>query len=280
MTQSKPTTISALLKQQSGQLQSRVDAEALLLHILQKPRSYLYTWPEQTLSPQQYRQFCQLCQQRQQGQPIAYLTGQKEFYSRNFTVNTHTLIPRPETELLIDLALDYLADKPANSHILDLGTGSGIIAITLACETGNRHNIDAVDTSEQTLLIAQKNAKEHHAKVNFIQSNWFENLPHKPYQLIISNPPYIEQNDEHLQKGDLRFEPLSALASGKQGMDAIKQIIQQSKAYLDKGAMLMLEHGYNQKNLVQKHLQQQGFDAISTFQDYSQNDRVTIARHA
>ena len=279
MTQAKPATIATLLKQQSEQLQSRVDAEALLSHVLQKPRSYLYTWPEKILSAKQYQQFSQLCQQRLQGQPIAYLTGEKEFYSRSFKVNAHTLIPRAETELLIDLALDYLNNKN-NCNILDLGTGSGIIAITLACESNNRHSIDALDCSNHALLVAKENARQHKAKVNFVHSNWFERLPHKRYQLIISNPPYIEQNDEHLQKGDLRFEPLSALASGEQGMDAIKQIIGQSKAYLDKGAMLMLEHGYNQKDRVQKHLQQQGFDAISTFQDYSQNDRVTIARHA
>jgi release factor glutamine methyltransferase len=267
-------TLAKVLDKNSKLLNSKVDSETLLQHVLKKPRSHLYAWPEKELNHHQVETFQKLCNRRIDGEPIAYLTGEKEFYSRTFKVNPNTLIPRPETELLIDLILDIHQKQPLES-ILDLGTGSGIIAITLAKEIPNIQ-IDATDLNINTLDTAKKNAECLNAKIHFIHSNWYSSITNKKYSLIVSNPPYIEEQDLHLEQGDLRFEPLTALASGIDGMKDIESIIKGSKPLLTPKGILAIEHGYNQKKQVQKTFKKNHFESITTYKDLNNNDRVTI----
>ena len=180
-----------------------LDAEVLLCHCLNKNRSFLRTWPEKQLSAEQCDTYQHLISQRYQGVPVAYLTAQREFWSRNFTVSPDVLIPRPDSELLIELCLKHLADKP-RAKIIDLGTGSGILAITLAAERPLAE-VTATDISPKALTIAKQNAVELGVNVQFIVSDWLDNIPDRDYDIIISNPPYIAAHDPHLQQGDVRF---------------------------------------------------------------------------
>ena len=215
-----------------------LDAEVILCHILGKNRSYLRAWPEQELQTQKYKLFQQLLNQRHQGIPVAYIIGNREFWSRDFLVNPDVLIPRPDTELLIELCLNLIVEKP-NAHLIDLGTGSGIIAITLAAERPDL-KILATDLSKKALNIAKKNATKHQIKnIQFIQSSWFKGIAQSKFDLIISNPPYIKNNDPHLSKGDLRFEPESALISADQGLKDIKTIASQAHNYLKSDGTLL-----------------------------------------
>jgi release factor glutamine methyltransferase len=281
LTNSIPT-LSNTLKHAYQQLKThsdsaKFDTELLLAKVLNKDRSYLYTWPENVLSMEQQQAFEQLIQARIQGQAVAYLVGEQAFWTLNLKVTSDTLIPRPETELLIETALEYYSTQ-ARLSILDLGTGSGAIALALASEFPHSQVL-AVDISPAALTVAQYNAQSHQLdNVKFLHSSWFSQIPAQKFDLIISNPPYIESDDPHLQQGDLRYEPQIALASGIDGYDAIQEIIQNSPSYLKPQAYLMLEHGYQQATTTQHYLSQKNFEDIQSRKDLAKHERITIGR--
>lgn len=251
-----------------------LDAQVLLTFVLQCNNAHLHTWPEKELDNKQQALFKQLLQQRQKGIPIAYLTGVREFWSLDFSVNNSTLIPRPETETLIEYILTNFnrADKLT---VLDLGTGTGAIAIAIAYEKPG-WNVCASDISEQALKLARQNSDFHHTdNVTFIHSNWFKKITRDDFDIIVSNPPYIAQDDPHLQQGDVRFEPQSALSSGKTGMDDIEHICLHAKNFLGDNGRLIIEHGYNQEKLVADCFASYGYTRIEQKQDMSGHTRMT-----
>jgi release factor glutamine methyltransferase len=253
---------------------SRLDAEVLLAFVLEKNRSYLRAWNDKPLEAPTISKFESLISQRAMGIPIAYLTGTREFWSRDFYVSPDVLIPRPDTEILIEHCLAQIPiDSPFT--ILDLGTGSGAIAITLAAERP-KAKIFAVDASSAALEIAQKNGQQHHCQnVEFILSDWFLNVPKIECDLIVSNPPYIPFDDEHLTQGDVRFEPKSALVAAENGLSDIKKIAAEAKIYLKLNGQLWFEHGYNQAESVQAILKNLAYSNIQTFADLAGQNRVT-----
>jgi release factor glutamine methyltransferase len=252
----------------------RIDAEMLLLFVLQSTRTHLYTHPEALLTPEQWQQYQYLISQRSLGHPIAHLTQSKEFWSLPLRVTPDTLIPRPETELLIELTLMLLGTID-DAHILDLGTGTGAIALALASERPTWH-IEAYDQSNAALQVARQNALDLKlTQIEFGQSNWFQSIPMKAYHAIISNPPYIAEHDNHLEQGDVRFEPQQALTSGREGLDALTEIIKTGIHYLRPGGLLLVEHGYDQKNAVAALFAQFGYKDVQSFKDFEGNDRVT-----
>lgn len=253
-----------------------LDAQVLLAFVLGKETIYLMTWPERDLSAQQKLQFEDLIEKRVNGQPVAHLTGQREFWSLPLKVNNSTLIPRPDTEVLVEIAL---AKSAVNAHILDLGTGTGAIILALASELPNAV-CTGVDFSEQAVQLAIENRDSlQFNNVSIHQSNWFENVQGQ-FDIIVSNPPYIDANDVHLKQGDVRFEPLSALVANEQGLSDIRHICKQAKHHLKEGGCLLFEHGFEQGVSVQVILQENGFINIETQQDYAKNDRVTLGHIA
>lgn len=265
---------------QAGQALSPVsetallDAEVLLCHCLQKTRTFLRTWPQHCPSPAQIAQFQALIAQRRQGAPVAYLTGQREFWSRTFKVCPDVLIPRPDTELLIELSLDLLPAQQA-SKIIDLGTGSGILAITLAAERPLA-SVIATDISPAALQVAQENAEQlKTGNVHLLRSHWFDNVSDRDFDLVVSNPPYIDDSDPHLKQGDVRFEPQSALVSPENGLHDIRLIAEQARQHLKNGGHLLIEHGYNQQNPVQAIFTALNYRQVKTHSDLGGNPRVT-----
>jgi len=273
--------IKTALKSAADQLQSKneehkLEAEVLLMFALEKPRSFLHAWPEKKLTEKQSEVFQQLIKLRLKGEPIAYITGEKEFWSLPLKITADVLIPRPETELLVELALEKL-DHDKNSKVADLGTGSGAIALALAHERPN-WKITATDSSTNALKIAEENASLLHINnITFKSGRWCEALTENDYDLIISNPPYVAENDSYLKQGDLPFEPQQALTSGVDGLDDIKSIIQQSQIYLKPGGWLMLEHGYDQEKPVAVLLNEAGYQAIHCYHDLAGHPRASIA---
>lgn len=256
----------------------RLDAEILLAHTIQRSRTYLRTWPEQLLTQAQSDQFESLLQQRQQGLPIAYLTGRREFWSREFYVSPDVLIPRPETELLVELCLALLPQHQP-CRIIDLGTGSGVIAITLAAERPNAEVV-ATDFSTAALEVARFNAEKHRIKnLRFFHSHWFAAVTSTHFDLVASNPPYIAKHDPHLAQGDLRFEPKSSLISAQEGLADIRCLADQSRFYLKTGGHLLIEHGYDQATAVQKIFRDFGYDKVQTHADLSGHARITSGLH-
>ena len=275
-------TRQTALRQATEQLQHldtpRLDAEVLLTHVLHVSRAQLYAWSEKTLSDKQLQQFQALIYQRIQHKPIAYLTGHKEFWSLDLSVNTTTLIPRPETELLVEQVLHYVTsvEQPV---IMDLGTGSGAIALALAHECPQAKLI-AVDVNPQTLQIAQHNAQQLKLNnIEFYLSHWFQDIPPCQADIIVSNPPYIAQDDQHLTQGDVQFEPQQALVSGQEGLDDIRAITSQAQGFLKSNGYLLFEHGYDQAEAVQQLLLQQGFESVKTIQDLAVQPRVTLGQN-
>ncbi len=254
----------------------RLDIEVLLGHVLGKPRSYLYTWPETQLAPDISQKFQGLLQRRQMGEPIAHLVEKKEFWSLELEVNASTLIPRPETELLIETALQ-LIDKP-RVRVLDLGTGTGAIALALASERPD-WQILAVDVVAEAVLLAGKNCTRlGFNNVTVRESDWFSNLSGMTFDLIIANPPYIAADDAHLGQGDVRFEPRRALVAYKQGLADLDTIIVDAHKYLAAGAWLLLEHGYQQADRVRELLSTAGFVDINTCSDLPGHERLSYGR--
>ncbi len=277
MAQIDESLIAASLKFETVSDSPTLDADVLLCSILKKERSYLRTWSEKNLTPAQQAAFEDLVAQRVQGIPIAYLIGKREFWSREFKVNHDVLIPRADTELLVELSLDIIPkNKPY--RIIDLGTGSGIIAITLAAECANAQ-VTAVDVSQNALQIAQENAVTYGLKnIFFQQSQWFNEIEKIPFDLIVSNPPYIAKNDQHLQQGDLRFEPQQALVAANHGLSDIEIIAKTALDYLKSDGHLLIEHGCQQQETVQAVFRQLGYHSIQTHRDLANLPRVTQAQ--
>ena len=254
---------------------AKLDAQVLLLHILQKPRSYLFTWPEHALSDEQQSQFNIFIQRRLKGEPVAHITGLREFWSLSLEINATTLIPRPDTETLVEQALEIAL--PATAKVLDLGTGTGAIALALGSEMPS-WQITAVDRVSDAVALATRNQQRLAINnVHVKQSNWFSELHGEKFNLIVTNPPYIESSDIHLNQGDVRFEPLSALVADDCGMSDIKQIITQSRDYLSSNGYLLIEHGFEQGEAVRHFFEKMAFVNIKTVKDLGNNDRVTLA---
>lgn len=259
---------------------ARLDIELLLCHILQKNRTYLFTWPDKILSQEQADNFLQCLNRRKSGEPIAHILGQREFWSLPLSVNNSTLIPRPDTESLVETVLELFADDSSSQvrRCLDLGTGTGAIVLALASEKP-QWNLLGVDVSVDAVALAEKNrAALGFAHVQIKQSNWFESIPAQTFDVIVSNPPYIDPQDPHLTQGDVRFEPLSALIADNNGLADIELIIQQSWDYLCAQGWLLLEHGYDQGAIVRDLLRARGFVQIETRRDLGGNERVSIGR--
>ena len=254
----------------------RRDAEILLEFVTGKGRTYLLAFGETPLTDVQQAQLATLLARRQRGEPIAHLTGVREFWSLPLFVSPATLIPRPDTECLVEQALARLPSGPC--RILDLGTGTGAIALALASERPDCE-VTAVDRMPDAVELAQRNAA--HLAINNIhiqQSDWFSALPDRPFTMIVSNPPYIDEQDPHLTQGDVRFEPLTALVAGDSGMADIVHIIQQSRARLEAGGFLLLEHGWQQGAAVRDAFIRAGYQAVETCRDYGDNERITLGR--
>lgn len=273
------TTLKALLIGATAELSTasatpRLDAEVLLAHALGKPRSYLYTWPERELTPAEQAAFQALQARRRQGEPVAYLTGEREFWSFALAVTPAVLIPRPDTEVLVEQALARLPLAQPVS-VADLGTGSGAIALAIACERPAAH-IVATDASAAALALAQDNARRLQLNnVQFRHGDWLAALPDERFALIVSNPPYLAARDPHRNQGDLRFEPPQALVSGEDGLDAIRQIVADAAAHLLPGGGLLLEHGFAQGEAVRALLRAHGFREVITYRDASGHERVS-----
>jgi len=255
---------------------AKLDSQILLAHVLGKPTTYLYTWPEQVLQPDEIKRYFTLIESRVAGEPIAYLVGSKEFWSLDLKVSPATLIPRPDTEVLVETVIEH--HKNSSLACLDLGTGTGAIALALSTERPN-WKIDAIDYSDEAVLLAKQNAQLHHlTQVNIFQSDWFKNIDvNKKYEIIVSNPPYIDPLDCHLEEGDVRFEPRSALVAENKGLADIELIIKYAKNYLATNGTLYFEHGFDQAEAVKSIFFKYGYQNIKTIKDYNGNDRITFA---
>lgn len=275
-------SIEQLLKQATLQLadiheSAQLDAEVLLAHVLEKDRSYLRAWPERTISTEELSRYKTLLTRRAAGEPIAHLTGWREFWSLQLAVTADTLIPRPETEHLVELALEKI---PLNTRwqIADLGTGSGAIALAIASERPEC-TLVATDQSEAALAVARNNAKRLGLNnIEFRQGDWLAPLKEQKFELIVSNPPYIPETDPHLQLGDVRFEPQSALTSGKQGLDDIETIARESRQHLKPGGWLIIEHGYDQGVEARAILESLSYHHVSTGRDLQGQDRLVLGQ--
>lgn len=251
-----------------------LDAQLLMCHVLLKPRSWLYAWPDFVLTQNQLHAFNELSNRRAAGEPIAYLTGKREFWGLDLQVTAAVLIPRPETELLVELALSLGKDK--QGAVADLGTGSGAIALALAKERPD-WQVTAIDMSAAALEIAAANVRASKLQnVLMQQGSWCEPLPDRRFSLIVSNPPYIADDDPHLALGDLRFEPRSALVAADNGLADIRIIVSTARAKLVPHGILLLEHGWQQGEAVRAILQAERYANIATHQDHGGRDRVTV----
>ena len=254
-----------------------VDADLLLAHVLDKPRTWLFVHAEDAVAPADAHRFRTLLARRIAGEPVAYLTGARGFWTLDLAVTPATLVPRPETELLVELALARLPDE-APVRVADLGTGSGAIALAIARERP-RAEVVATDASRAALDVARGNAQGNGlGNVVFRPGSWWEPLGDEVFDLIASNPPYIAEGDPHLEQGDLRFEPSMALSSGADGLDAIRTLADGAPARLRPGGWLLLEHGWDQGPAVRALLAAAGFEALATHRDLEQRDRVTLGR--
>jgi release factor glutamine methyltransferase len=255
----------------------RLDAEILLGIVLRKPRSYLHAWPERMLSEEERHLFNLLIRRRFSGEPMAYITGVREFWSMPLRVNRNVLIPRPETELLVEKALNHIPEDE-ELRILDLGTGSGAIALAIARERPKAEVI-GLDISEDALKVARLNAKMFKIpNVEFMPSDWFDAVRGQKFDVVVSNPPYVINRDEFLLAGDLRFEPQTALAAGDDGLEAFGAIIDRAHNYIVRQGWMLFEHGHDQERAVRRLLEAQRYYDIVCYQDPAGHDRVTECR--
>ncbi|BBS37093.1 peptide chain release factor N(5)-glutamine methyltransferase [Enterobacter sp. RHBSTW-00901] len=252
------------------------DAEILLEYVTGKTRTYLLAFGETVLTAEQETQLTALLARRKTGEPVAHLVGEREFWSLPLFVSPATLIPRPDTECLVEQALARL---PANHcRILDLGTGTGAIALALASERPDC-DVTAVDVMPDAVALAQRNV-EHlgFRNVTVLQSSWFSALENRAFEMIVSNPPYIDEHDPHLAQGDVRFEPLTALVAANEGLADLDHIVTTSRQHLLPGGWLLVEHGWTQGEAVRALFTQAGYAAVETCRDYGGNDRLTLGQ--
>jgi len=259
-------------------IDARYESQLLLQHILNVNRAWLIAHENDSLPADIQARFDALVQRRLNGEPMAYILGSREFYGLDLNVTPATLIPRPDTEILVDAALKKIPADIA-LQILDLGTGTGAIALAIAHQRPHAH-VTAVDASQAALDIAISNSKKLGiANISFVLSDWFSALNQDKFDVIASNPPYIEAGDSHLNQGDLRFEPVTALASGADGLDDIRRIIDGCLIHLKPQGWLMFEHGYNQAAAVAELMAQAGLVNIETLRDFGGNERVTAGKN-
>lgn len=274
-----PSSIEQLIRQSCQLLESssdtaKLDVELLLAKSLGKDRTYLFTWCDKLVSEEEEGAFQLLFNRRVKGEPIAYILGEQEFWDITLNTAKHTLIPRADTETLIEWALELSGQLPEAADVIDLGTGTGAIALALANEF-SQWKIQGVDVIDQAVELAQQNAQLNQLQdVKFYQSSWFDNVEGQ-FDLIVSNPPYIDPEDEHLNQGDVRFEPKSALTADNKGLADLEHIANHSRHYLKAGGWLLMEHGHDQQVEVQEVLNRLGYDNISTRIDLGGNPRIT-----
>ena len=264
----------------------KVDALVLLQHATGKSRTQILAFDETEIDEKVRLKLTALLDRRLKGEPIAYILGEKEFWSLPLNVSEETLIPRPDTEILVEkafqIALEKLEDNPLHFRILDLGTGTGAIALALASELSLicqkkaiQLDVIGVDLMPEVVKLAQSNAEKNQLDVQFLQSRWFEHVEGQ-FDIIVSNPPYIDETDEHLSQGDVRFEPRSALVAGENGLADLRHIIEQSPRYLKDSGYLLLEHGWKQGEEVRSIFWQNHWQGVATIRDYGDNERVTL----
>jgi release factor glutamine methyltransferase len=262
-----------------GALQRRplldpVDQRILVCHALGITRTALITQSERVLSDDEAARITQLLQRREQGEPVAYIVGSREFYGLPFETTPAVLIPRPDTELLVELALERL---PPRGRALDLGTGSGAIAVALA-HTRPDAAVTALDVSSEALAVAGRNAQRNGAHVRFLHSDWFAAVDGETFDLIVSNPPYIADGDRHLSEGDLRFEPSGALTDFADGLSALRTLVDGAPSHAAPGTWLLMEHGYDQAEAVRKLLSAAGYTEVASWKDLAGIERVSGGR--
>ncbi len=273
------TTLANAIREAASRLpgdEARLEAELLLAHALDRPRSWFYAHAGDILEPRDARLFEGLLRRRDRGEPVAQITGHRGFWSLDLLVTADTLIPRPETELLVELAIERLP-RSEPRRVADLGTGTGAVALAIAIERPLA-DVTGLDASEAALQIARENAVRAGLAVRLLASDWFAAVAGETFDLIACNPPYIADDDPHLQQGDLRFEPRTALASGPDGLDAIRVIVHDAPGFLIPGGWLLLEHGYDQGAAVRALMHDTGLQSVSTERDLEQRDRVTLGR--
>ena len=254
----------------------RFDLELLLASVLERDRSYLFAWPERQLTGEQWQAFARLLQLRRQGHPVAHLLQRREFWGLQLEVDDCTLIPRPETEMLVELSLQL--QLPPDSNVLDLGTGTGAIALALASER-RRWQILGVDRSAAAVALAERNRQRLQlTNVSLRCSDWYAGAAGRRFELIVSNPPYVAAGDPHLSMGDLRFEPRAALVAGADGLDDLRFIVAHCPGFLTPGGWLLLEHGYDQAAAVCALLQRAGLTQVQTHADLGGQPRVSLGR--
>lgn len=254
----------------------RLDAEVLLCHLLQKDRSYLFTWNDKVVDDATIRNFSTLVARRQLGEPVAHILGYREFWSLELEVSSDTLIPRPDTEVLVEQALTCIPDQPC--QVLDLGTGTGAVALAIASECPQA-TVTAVEFQQKAAELARRNALRCQLSVNILQGSWFEPIASDlRFNVIVSNPPYIEADDPHLGQGDVRFEPLTALVAAQDGMADLAYIIQQGYHFLQQDGWLLVEHGFEQGAAVRALFTSASYHQVTTYKDYGSNDRVTVGQ--
>ena len=274
------------LAQKNPTENSKIDALVLLQHATGKSRTQILAFDDTEIDEKVRLKLTALLDRRLKGEPIAYILGEKEFWSLPLNVSKGTLIPRPDTEILVEkalqIALDKLQENPPHFRILDLGTGTGAIALSLAYELSSicqkrqiSLEIIGVDLMPDVVALAQSNAERNQLNVKFLQSSWFENITGQ-FDLIVSNPPYIDAQDEHLRQGDVRFEPLSALVANDAGYADLRHIIELAPSYLNSNGVLLLEHGWQQGEKVRSIFQENHWEMVETVRDYGDNERVTL----
>ena len=274
------------LAQKNPTENSKIDALVLLQHATGKSRTQILAFDDTEIDEKVRLKLTALLDRRLKGEPIAYILGEKEFWSLPLNVSKSTLIPRPDTESLVEkalqIALEKLEENPPHFRILDLGTGTGAIALALASELApicqKRHiplEIIGVDLMPDVVALARSNAERNQLNVQFLQSSWFDNITGK-FDLIVSNPPYIDVQDEHLHQGDVRFEPLSALVANDEGYADLRHIIELASSYLNSNGVLLLEHGWQQGEKVRSIFLENYWEMVETVRDYGDNERVTL----